>query len=148
MAETKPEEPTILSLETIFTRPQVSIDGALYDITSPGELTIQQSYRIGVLSRQLTKKRAEDGLTEAAQNQLSETLNELTEIILEPVPTEVRAKLKDAQRLAMVEVFTMLLSEDRLTLAGATVMKMINRYLGENKSPGSSVSTAEAQKAG
>lgn len=148
MAETKTDEPTILSLDTIFTRPQVSIDGALYEITSPGELTIQQNYRIGVLSRQLTKNRAMDGLTAAGQQQLSDILHELTEIILEPVPAEVRAKLKDAQKLAMVEVFTMLLSEDRLTLAGATVLKMIGRYLGENKFPGFNAFTAEAPKAG
>jgi hypothetical protein len=146
------QEPTILSLETFFTRPTIVIDDAVYEITSPAELSIQQTYQIGDLGRKLHNLQKTNGLAEAQQKQLSETLEAICEIVLEPVPAEVRAKLRDSQKLAVTEVFTMLLSEERLKLAGATVLKtitkLLNDSLGEKQSPVSNVFTAEAPKAG
>lgn len=149
---TTPQEPTILSLETMFTRPKINIDGAEYAITSPGELSIQQNYQLGDLGRKLANLRGTKGLAKAQQNQLTETLDAICAIILEPVPDDVKAKLSDGHKIAITEVFTMLLSEDRLKLAGATLMqavkKMAGGSLGEKSSQGSNASTAEAPKAG
>jgi hypothetical protein len=147
MADTEQDD-DILSLETMLTRPKIKIDGAVYEITSPGELPLVDQYRLSDLGRKLANLRKTDGLAEEQQNQLTTTLDAICDIILAPVPAEVRATLRDPQKLSVLEVFTMLLSEDRLKLAGATVMKMINQYLGEKSFLGSSASTAETPKAG
>lgn len=146
MADEKAKE--ILSLNTMLVRPPIEIDGARFDITAPGELSIEETYRLADLGRKLDNLRGTVGLAEAQQSQLTETLTAICDIILAPVPKEIQAKLNDAQRLSVIEVFTMLLSADRLKLAGETVMKVISQYLGEKPSPGSSGSTAEAPKAG
>lgn len=148
MADENTDTDSILSLDTIFVRPIISIDGADHEITAPGELSIEQSYRLADLGRKLSNLRGTVGLAHAQQRQLTETLTAICDIILAPVPADIRAKLNDSQRVAITEVFTMLLSEDRLKLAGATVLKMMNKYLGEKPFPGSSGSTAEVPKAG
>jgi hypothetical protein len=149
---TPAQQPTILSLETLFTRPQIALDGAVYDITSPAELSIQQNYRLGDLGRKLANLRQTNGLAAAQQKQLSETLDAICAIVLAPVPDDVKAELSDQHKLAITEVFTTLLSADRLKLVGAPLMQVVMKYLndnlGEKLSPGSNGSTAEAPKAG
>lgn len=148
MADDNTPTDSILSLETMFVRPKIKIDGAEHEITSPSELSIEQNYRLADLGRKLSNLRTTVGLADAQQKQLTQTLTAICDIILAPVPIEVREKLNDSQRVAVTEVFTMLLSEDRLKLTGATVLQMVNKFIGEKSSPGSSGSSAEAPKAG
>jgi hypothetical protein len=138
----------VLSLDTMLKRPKIKIDGAVHEMTSPGELTVEESYRLNQLSKTLANLRNSDGAPAAQQKMMSAKLNEIAEIILAPVPDKTRSTLTDNHKLAAMEVFTMLLQEERLRLAGATVSKVIAKYLGENPLPGSSGSTAEAPKAG
>lgn len=138
----------ILSLETIYDRPQVAIDQRLYEITAPAELTIEQHYKLARHSKKLAALKENAGLAEAQIKQLSVHLDAICEIVLAPIPESVRSKLTDSHKQAIVEVFTMLLSEDRLRLAGGTVMKLMQKYLGEQPSPVSSDSTAEPRTAG
>lgn len=145
MADT---EPNILSLSTIYDRPKIIIDEHLYAITAPQELTVEQHYLLAQHGKALAELRETAGLSPAQIGELSTHLDAICAIILEPVPAEVRGRLTDSQKLAVTEVFTMLLSEDKLKLAGGTVMQLVKKYLGELPSPGSSPSTAEAPKAG
>ena len=148
MADENEAPDNILSLETMFVRPKIKIDGAEYEMTAPSELSIEQNYRLSDLGRKLSNLRGTSGLAPAQQRQLTETLGAICDIILEPIPEEVRHKLSDSHKLSVTEVFTMLLSEERLKLAGGTVLKMLNKFIGEKSFPGSSASTAEAPKAG
>ena len=133
MADENEAPDNILSLETMFVRPKIKIDGAEYEMTAPSELSIEQNYRLSDLGRKLSNLRGTSGLAPAQQRQLTETLGAICEIILEPIPEEVRNKLSDSHKLSVTEVFTMLLSEDRLKLAGGTVLKMLNKSTGIKK---------------
>jgi hypothetical protein len=138
----------LLKLDTLFERPKIAIDGVLHEITSPGELSIQDGYRLRVLADQLAKNRAADDLSEAQLSSLSATLGQMCEIILAPVPADVRHSLTDNHKLAVVEVFTMLLTADRLKVAAGAAVEMMNQWAGEKLSQGSSDIMAEARQAG
>ena len=148
MADENDATDNILSLSTMLVRPKIKIDGAEYEMAAPSELSIEQNYRLSDLGRKLANLRGTAGLADAQQQQLTQILTAICDIILAPIPEEVRARLSDSHKLAVTEVFTMLLSEDRLKLAGGTVLKMLNKFIGEKLSPASSASTAEAPKVG
>ena len=73
----------ILSLETILKRPKIKIDGAVYEITAPGELSLQQNYRLSQAGQKLANLRGTKGLKPAQQTQLTTTLNEICDVNLE-----------------------------------------------------------------
>ncbi len=148
MAETQDDNDNILSLTTMFVRPKIRIDGAEYEMTAPSEMSIEKNYRLADLGRKLSNLRGTVGLAEGQQRQLTVTLDAICDIILEPIPEAVRAQLSDSHKLSVIEVFTMLLSEDRLKLAGGTVLKMLNKFIGEKSFPGSSDFTADNQTDG
>lgn len=138
----------ILSLETMLVRPKIKIDGAEYELTAPGELSIEQNYRLADLGRKLANLRGTAGLAPAQQKQLTASLTAICDIILVHVPQEVRAQLRDSHKISVTEVFTMLLQAEKVALAGGTISKMLTKLIGEKSFPGSSASTAEAPKAG
>ena len=138
----------ILSLETILKRPKIRIDGAVHEITAPGELSLQENYRLSQAGQKLANLRGTKGLKPAQQTQLTTTLNEICDVILKPVPMEVRKTLTENNKLAVIEVFTMLLSTEKAVLAGATLAKLAKPLLGEKAWQDFSTSTAERLKAG
>ena len=141
-------EDDILSIETILKRPKIKIDGALYEIIAPGELSLEQNYRLSELGQKLANMRNTRGLKHAQRAQMAETLTQICKIILEPVPAAVQATLTDANKLAVIEVFTLLLSTEKARLAGETLTKLAKPLLGEKLFPGFNTSTAETPKAG
>lgn len=138
----------LLKLETAFERPKITIDGDSYEIVSPGELSIQEGYRLRVLADRLANSKVATDLSDTAIEQLSLTLEQLCDIILQYVPADVRAKLSDANKLDVIEVFTMRLTADRTRLAAGAMVNELIRWAGERPSPGFSTSTAETPQAG
>ncbi|MEP9402035.1 hypothetical protein [Sphingomonas sp. VNH70] len=137
----------VLNLETLVDRPKISIDGVQYEILSPDELALLTSHRVAALGRKLDKLLKADELNATGEKQLSATLEEMIAIIMEPVPVAVRARLSDAHKMSVVEVFTMLSLARKATLAGAMV-KNATASTGAKPSPGSSADTAATPSAG
>lgn len=102
MAET--QEP-LLSLQTFCEHKQVAIDGTLYNLVNPGELSILDYHRIskrGQRAQELMDKNAE--LTDAEVRELTELLDSLCRMILD-APDELHGRLRDTHRLQVVTVF-------------------------------------------
>ena len=135
-------------MTTLFARPKIKIDGADYELIAPDEMSIEANYRLGQLGTKLAKMRSTEGLSEGQQKQLSQVLTQITDIIMAPIPANVRAGLGDMARLTVTEVFIMLLQADKLKLAGATMMKMVSQSAGVKVSPDSSDFTAATPEAG
>lgn len=110
----------LLDIDTIIERPTIRIDGADHEITSPDELTIIQSQKLAMLGRKHDKLMKSDSSEPATENALSNTLEAMMEIILQPMDHAVRAKLRDPHKTAVIEVFTMLLLANKAKLAGVT----------------------------
>lgn len=148
------DEP-ILDLQTLIERPKIAIDGKRFEILSPDELPLITTQRAAWLGRRLNKlMNAEEKLSAAQQANMADVLDELASIVMEPVPAEVRATLADAQKQAVIEVFTMLSLARKAKLAGAAAAGMAAAHMatpsttGEPPSPGSSDSMAATPSAG
>ena len=140
----------VLNIRTLIERPKIDIDGERYEIVSPNELSIVTTQRVAELGRKLDQLVKSDGLDEAGGRELSDTLQTLGNIIMEPVPVDVRAKLTDAHRQSVIEVFTMLSLARKTKLAGAAIEAMLGTigFAGAKPPQGSSGSTAATRSAG
>lgn len=143
----------LLSIDTLIERPRVKIDGALHDILSPDELSLLASHRVAALGRKLDKLMKADTLNATGEADLSRTIQALADIVMEPVPAGVRARLSETHLLSVIEVFTMLSLGRKARLAGATVAGMAPKTTpgtsnGARPSPGSSDTTAATPRAG
>lgn len=141
----------LLDLSSLIERPKITIDDEPWEITAPEELSVIDTQRLASLGRKLDNLRMQDG--EAQAKQLTDTLEAIVALVMAPVPAKVRAKLSDAQKVAVIEVFTMLSYARKAQLAGATVPNILKSLMaslpktdpattGEKPSPGSSASTA------
>ena len=155
--ETTDDTPLILDIATLVKRPQIAIDDHLYDISAPGELSLVDSHRIARWGRQFDRLMKLDDMTAAQEKQLGDLVEKISNIILQPVPTIVVARLNEQQRLAVIEVFTLLSLERKTRLAGAAITGMaaartataapetsgeMGSGIGASSLPGSSASMA------
>ncbi len=148
----------VLNLSTLIERPMITIDQTPHEIVSPDEMSLLDTQRAASLGRRLDKLTRADDLNPTMQKQLAETLDALCDIIMAPIPKDARAKLTDAQRMAVIEVFTMLSLARKTKLAGAAATSMVKAQAeamttetgatGDSSSPGSSGSTAATPEAG
>jgi len=121
----------LLKLTTALERPVVQIDGKEYEMSAPAELTVMETARLDRLGKKLDALMREeldeddDTAIEAREEQVEKLLDQLTKIILRPVPRAVRAGLGQANKMAAIEVFTMLLLARKSKLAGATMLKSL-----------------------
>lgn len=150
MADTR--SAALINLDTLVARPQIAIDGVRYDILSPDELSVIQSHRFGVWGRRIEALTAETG--EAAEEELETLVMMVAQKICVGVPEDVFVKLPGSQRWAIIDVFTGLLLQNRLKVAGAMAAAMgevpawMRPLIGVASSPGSSGFTADARKTG
>lgn len=126
----------LLSLDTLVKRPTVAIDGVSYEMLSPDEMSVLDYQRFGLWQRELAELQ-EAGATDDPA--LVELVDRIAQKALIAVPAEVFAKLSGAQKIAVIEVFTGLLLQTKLRVAGATATAM-----GTNPSTGESFSRALA----
>lgn len=143
----------LLSIDTLIERPRVKIDGEVHEILSPDELSLLASQRVAALGRKLDKLMKADTLNATGEADLSKTIWTLSDVIMEPVPNEVRYRLSETQLLSVIEVFTMLSLGRKAKLAGATVAGMATQTApgtsdGAKPSPGSSDTSAATPRAG
>lgn len=141
MAEAEP----LLEIDTLVDRPKIVIDGYLYDILSPDELSVVDHQRFAAQGRRMEELMTRRSLTKAQERELTDIVDGLSQRVMVGVPEEVRAKLTSAHRLNVLEVFTTLPLQKRLKAMAAGAP---NGSTGGRLRPGSSVSTAETPPAG
>jgi len=147
MAEANEATP-LLDLETLIKRPKIAIDGELYEILSPDELTVVDHHRFAAWGKRIDALMAKKDLTKAQEKELGKIVVDLGDRIMVGVPEALRAKLSDAQRMAVAEVFTRLPLQKRLArLAGAEAVLGQNPT-GASSSRGSSIATAATPDGG
>ncbi|MFN3990055.1 MAG: hypothetical protein ACK4IS_07335 [Erythrobacter sp.] len=151
----------LLDIETLIIRPAIMIDGERHEIIAPDELPLDQSHLMAAKGRRMQQLQQADSMNRDQRAELEAIVEQLSDIIMEPIPKAVRGKLKPAQRLQVIEAFTALLLKRRMASAAAMMpgQKMIEAAMqamgaaarpspGESSSPGSSDSSAETPKAG
>lgn len=107
----------LLDLTTLITRPTIKIDGEIFEILSPDEVSIIDSHRFGLWGRRIQALADLEG--EDAEKELAELVSKVARKVAVGVPDEAFAKLPGAHRQAISDVFTGLLLRNRLGVAGA-----------------------------
>lgn len=133
----------LIELTTATRRPTIAIDGELYEILSPDELSIVDCHRFAAWGKRIDALMAKDALTKAQKKELGKILGDLSDRIMAGVPEEVRAKLTDAQRMEVAEVFTRLPLQKRLVRLTAGAETTADGPNGASSSPDPNDSTAE-----
>ncbi len=144
-------EPTpLLDLKTLVERPTIAIDGELYEILSPDELSIVDCHRFAAWGNRIDALMAKKALTKSEKKELGKILGDLSDKIMAGVPEALRAKLTDPQRMAVAEVFTRLPLQKRLArlAAGGTKTDGSQHPTGASSSPASNASTAAGPTGG
>ncbi|WPJ67965.1 hypothetical protein AUSSIE_42 [Sinorhizobium phage Aussie] len=136
----------LLDLSTLIERPAITIDGKRYEILSPEELSILDSQSFTFWGGEIE----ELSKTKGKESELAELVSKVASKVLVEVPADVRAKLSDAQKFRVVEVFTMLLLRHKIGAVGAAaaVMKDLGPSIGEKSFPASSASSEETPRGG
>ena len=127
----------ILDLSTLIERPKIAIDGKLYDILSPDELSIADLQRVADMGKRVEELSGTDA-DGAGQDELIGAVDELATLVMVGVPPELRQRLSVTNMLKVIEVFTGLLQAKAPTPAPAGAAKTPT---GENSFPASSAST-------
>lgn len=136
---------TVLDFSTAPTETaHVAIDGVLYPILHPDQLSIAQIKRMEREAPELGRLMQLDELTPEQEAEIDRLLQSACATVLE-APEDVRARLSDAQRIAVIEAFTQL----RTAKPQATgAMRAASRSTGANTSPDSNGSTAATRRGG
>lgn len=144
----------LLDLTTLITRPTIKIDGEIFEILSPDEVSIIDSHRFGLWGRRIQALADIEG--KDAERELTELVSKVARKVAVGVPDEAFAKLPGAHRQAISDVFTGLLLRNRLGVAGAiakaaglgTAENSASLPTGERLSPASSASSADSRNGG
>jgi len=134
----------ILDLSTKKERPQIKIDGILYDLILPTDLELKEALwleRAGKQIEQLADKLREN-YENVSASALQKVLDKFASILLAEVPKEIRAKLTDIQKFSVVEVYARLLQEEKKSFFDHGVAP------GTKSSQNSSDSMEDQSKAG
>lgn len=134
----------ILDLSTLIAdRPPIRIDGVVYHLRSPDELTLAESHQFTVWGKELEKL----GSDPEKVNEVEVLLRRISNKALVDVPPDVFQRLSPSQHVSIVEVFTVLLLGRRTRLAGA-IAGAAARSTGQRPSRASSTPTAAPQDGG
>lgn len=101
---TVPQTPS-LDLTTITNGIPIKIDGQPYDIRHAESLPLATYRQLEMQSSRLGHLMVKAKLTKEEAAETSQLLAEVTDAILD-APEDVRAKLKDVQRVKIVDLFT------------------------------------------
>lgn len=147
MAATSPERPPVLDLQTLVERPKIHIDDDEYEILSPQELSVVDHQEFASMGRAMDRLEAKNKLTDKDKARLSDLLTDLSDRIMVDIPDEIRRKLNDNHRLAVIEAFTNLpLAQTVASLAppagGNRKTRRAKQSTGAKKRPASRGSTA------
>lgn len=133
----------ILDLSTLIAaRPPVRIDGTVYHLKSPDELTLADSHSFTRWGKELEVL----GQQPDKVKELEMLLRVVARAALADVPRRVFKRLSPSQHVSVVEVFTVLLLGRQARLAGAVASA--GRSTGRKSSPGFSTSMAASPDGG
>lgn len=136
----------LLDLSTLVDdRPAIRIDGEIYHLKSPEELSLLESQQFTDWGKDLEELAADPGKRKA----LEEQVGVVAWAVFADLPAAVFDKLSGVQRMDVVDLFTGLLLGRRLRLAGVLGGQIVSsRPTGEKSSPGSSASSAASPDTG
>jgi hypothetical protein len=97
----------LLDLSTVDPeRPLIAIDGQGYEMALPEDFGLLELGRLERLRSTVSGIMArKDGFTEDDAQKMARALDEFTGMVLPSLPADVRARLRDSQRLAILEAF-------------------------------------------
>lgn len=127
----------LLDLNTLIDRPKIAVDGELYEILSPDELTVLDTQRFENWGREIQAL----GQDEKRETEFQALIDKVARRIMVGVPDAVAAKLSTSHQLRVIAVFTGLLLGDQVAAAGAA-LKAMNQSTGAKSSRASSDSSA------
>jgi len=143
MADKQP----ILDLDTLVERPTIRVDGKLYEIRSHDELSVLDHHRLVQQGKRLDELMARPELDADSRAEVGTLLYEISDFVMVGVPAQVRAKLSDAQRASVAEVFTVLPTQQRIARAAAAIGAAATRT-GASRPRASNASTAATPPGG
>lgn len=145
----------LLNLDTLVVRPKINIDGSPYEILSPDELPVLTTHMLAQKGKRMEELMNQGVLNQKEERELKSIVNEISDAIMEPVPAEIRAKLTDVHRTAVVQAFSMLMLTNKAGAASALMSKLTVPTMsppapptGGKRSRGSSASTADRRAGG
>ena len=95
----------ILTLDTLAERPVVCIDKTDYTLKTAEDFGLLDLARIQRAQNDLAGLMDRDDLTDAEIDRLAGVLDDLTALVLPDMPVEVRDRLRDGQKLAIIRAF-------------------------------------------
>jgi hypothetical protein len=95
----------ILTLDTLAERPVVCIDKTDYTLKTAEDFGLADLARIQRAQNDLAGLMDRDDLTDAEIDRLTGVLDDLTALVLPEMPVEVRDRLRDGQKLAIIRAF-------------------------------------------
>ncbi|MEP0406964.1 hypothetical protein [Roseibium sp.] len=145
----------ILDLNTLIDRPLIKINGAAYELYQADELSVLDSHWFTVRGQEITKAAEDDD-----QQRVEDLVGEVSRRCLVDCPAEVFDTLSGSQKMAICELFTRLLLQRKMRVAGAIAQTVIanggrktattpaQTQTGGTSSQGSSGSSAETRTGG
>ena len=95
----------LLTLDTLAERPTVCIDKTDYTLKTAEDFGLADLARIQRAQNDLAGLMDRDDLTDAEIDRLAGVLDDLTALVLPEMPVEVRDRLRDGQKLAIIRAF-------------------------------------------
>ncbi len=139
---------SVLDISTLIERLKITVDGELYEIMSPDELSVLDHHRLEAWGRRLNQLMELDRLDDNEQREASAVLGSISDFIMVGVPEGVRTKLTDAHRLEVSSVFTGLPLRKHLRAMAQAMGVTEAKSTGAKQRRASNVSTAGRQTGG
>lgn len=95
----------LLTLDTLAERATVRIDGTDYEMQTPEDFGLADLARIQRLQGDLSGLTERTDLDDAEIARLVNVLDAFTAMVLPGMPDDVRARLRDGQKLAIIRAF-------------------------------------------
>lgn len=108
----------VLDLSTAFDRPMVRIDGVDYELLQRGDLGLVDQMRLWALQSRVAQVQAKslEQFVESDAAVVGEALDGALAILMPDLPEAVRRRLREGQKLAILDSFTETAEPERETL--------------------------------
>lgn len=95
----------ILTLDTLVERPVVCVDNADYSLKTADDFGLAELAKIQRMQTDLTSVMTQADLTPEEIERLARILDDMTALVLPEMPADVRDRLRDGQKLAIIRAF-------------------------------------------
>ena len=117
------DDTPLLDLDELVERRTIIIKGEHHEILSPGELSALDSQRLAAWGRKYDKLMNSATLNETQKSRVGQLVDRMANLIMAPVPAEIRDALTQGQKISVIEVFTGLLLRSKMKAAGGIQAK-------------------------